>query len=73
MNEQDRKQMELRAAGWESKKRGQKTIWESPDNGFYYSQEMAIEIVREGAKPSTYPGVSRAPLEHSRLQYRGGG
>jgi hypothetical protein len=51
VNEQDRKQRELRASGWESKKRSQKTIWESLDNGFYYSQEIAIEYIREGAKP----------------------
>ena len=37
-------------AGWASKERCGLTIWERPDNGFYYSQEMALAIVREEAK-----------------------
>ena len=51
MNDHDREQMKLRAAGWESKDRVGKTIWLSPDNGFYHSQEMAVAIVQAGEKP----------------------
>ena len=51
MNQQDREQMELRGAGWELVERGGIDIWQSPDNGFCYAQEMAVEMVREGTKP----------------------
>jgi hypothetical protein len=51
MNEQDREQMELRAAGWELVERGRVVIWQSPDNGLYYAEGMAVEMVREGTKP----------------------
>jgi hypothetical protein len=43
--------MGLRAAGWEPVERGGVVIWLSPDNGFCYSQEVALEMVREGTKP----------------------
>ena len=48
MNDQDREQMKLRAAGWEPKERGEETIWKSPDNDFYYAQGVAVAMVREG-------------------------
>ena len=51
MNEQDREHMELRAAGCEPVERGGVSIWQSPDNGYYYSQEVAVGTVREGTKP----------------------
>jgi hypothetical protein len=51
MNEQDREHMELRAAGWEPVERGRVDTWQSLDNGFYYSQEMALGMLREGTKP----------------------
>ena len=35
---------ELRAAGWKPKERCGKTIWQSPENGFWYSQGMAIHL-----------------------------
>ncbi len=38
----------LLAAGWKPKERCGKTIWESRDNGFYYSQEMAIHFLGRG-------------------------
>ena len=50
MNEQDRQEMELRAAGWEPKERAGKAIWQSPDNGFYYLQDLAVAMVREELK-----------------------
>ena len=35
---------ELRVAGWMHKERCGKTIWQSPDNGFWYSQDMAMHL-----------------------------
>ena len=43
--------MELRAVGWESVERDGVAIWQCPDHGFYYSQDVAVELVREGTKP----------------------
>jgi hypothetical protein len=37
MNDQDREQMELGAAGGEPVERGGADIWQSPDNGFSYA------------------------------------
>ena len=34
----------LRAAGWKPKERCSKTIWQSQDNGFWYSQDMAMHL-----------------------------
>jgi hypothetical protein len=47
--------------GWEPKKRCGKLIWRHPDNGFYYSQEMAAHflgsgIVTSGAKAGQAEG-----------------
>ena len=39
---------ELRAAGWMHKERCGKTIWQSQDNGFWYSQEMALRLSESG-------------------------
>ena len=36
---------ELHTAGWEPKERCGKLIWKHPDNGFYYSQEMAAHFL----------------------------
>ncbi len=38
----------LVAAGWTSKERLGKTIWQSPQNGFWYSQEMASRLLENG-------------------------
>jgi len=35
----------LSAAGWEPKERCGKVIWKRPDNGFYFSQEMASHLL----------------------------
>ena len=51
MNEQDREHMGLRAAGWEPNESGRHVVWRSPDNGSYYSREVAVEMVREGKRP----------------------
>ena len=34
----------LKTAGWKPKERCGKTIWQSPDNGFWYSQAMAMHL-----------------------------
>jgi hypothetical protein len=36
---------QLTETGWESKERCGKTIWQSPENGFWYSQEMALVLL----------------------------
>jgi hypothetical protein len=51
VDERDREHMELRAVGWEPVERGGVAIWQCPDHGFYYSQDVAVELVREGTKP----------------------
>jgi hypothetical protein len=46
-----REHMDLRAASWEQTDRGGIAIWQSPKKGFYYAQEVAVEMDRGGAKP----------------------
>jgi TubC N-terminal docking domain len=41
-------QRKLSAAGWKPNERCGKTIWKRPDNGFYYSQEMAVHFLDKG-------------------------
>ena len=38
----------LQAAGWKPKERCGKIIWQSPENGFWYSQEMALQLSENG-------------------------
>ncbi len=38
----------LLSADWEPKERCGKLIWRHPDNGFYYSQEMAVHFLSRG-------------------------
>jgi hypothetical protein len=38
----------LSAAGWEPKERCGKIIWKRPDNGFFISQEMALQLLQNG-------------------------
>lgn len=38
----------LVAAGWTAKERLGTDIWQSPENGFYYSEEMALRILEKG-------------------------
>lgn len=41
----------LEAAGWRSKERCGKRIWSHPQTGYWYAEEMALEIAerrREG-------------------------
>ena len=35
----------LQEAGWKPKERCGKAIWQSPENGFWYSQEMALVLL----------------------------
>ena len=44
----DHETQRLLAVGWEPKKRSEKIIWKQPDNGFYYSQEMAAHFLLRG-------------------------
>jgi hypothetical protein len=37
----------LRASGWKPKERS-KTIWQSRENGFWYSQETALQLSKNG-------------------------
>ena len=36
----------LLASGWTPKVRGGKTIWVSPQTGFWYGEEVALELLR---------------------------
>ena len=49
-NTTDPETRKLLAAGWEPKERCRKTIWESPDTGFYYSQEMALYLLKKSTE-----------------------
>jgi hypothetical protein len=40
---------ELVAAGWEPEEREGETVWRNPENDLWYSQGVAIAILREGA------------------------
>ena len=42
----------LLAAGWASKTRGGKVIWASSQTGFWYSEEIALELLRFDERPS---------------------
>ena len=37
----------LIGVGWKPKERCGKTIWQSPDNGFWYSHEMALALLEQ--------------------------
>ncbi len=36
----------LIAAGWKPKERGGLVIWANPERGFYYSQEVALHLLK---------------------------
>jgi hypothetical protein len=38
----------LLSAGWKPKERFGPSIWEPPDNGFYFSEETALHILNQG-------------------------
>jgi hypothetical protein len=43
---------ELKAAGWEAKGRGPKTLWRSPGDGRWYAHYQAVVMLdREGPNP----------------------
>jgi hypothetical protein len=37
----------LIAAGWKPKERGGLVIWANPETGFYYSQEVALHLLKQ--------------------------
>ena len=43
-------EIDLVAAGWTPKKRLGKSIWQSPENEFWYSQEIAWQLLENGGK-----------------------
>lgn len=55
----------LLEAGWIPKMRCGKCIWESPDQTGWYSQEMALHLLKRGVGPGS--GV-RKGLEHYRTE-----
>jgi hypothetical protein len=46
ISEESSEYRRLIAAKWEPKVRMSKIIWESPQSGFWYGQEMALELLR---------------------------
>ncbi len=48
-NDKDEERRELGAAGWKPEEREGETIWQHPENGFWYPQGVAIAMLREGA------------------------
>lgn len=48
----------LIAAGWKPKERGGKIIWQSLDNGFYYSQEFAVYLDTEAGNARCKSGAN---------------
>jgi hypothetical protein len=59
-NTADPEACRLLAPGWEPKERCGKIIWKQPDNGFYYSQEMAAYVLSRGiGNPSYKSGAGK--------------
>jgi len=42
--------IELVATGWTPKERLGKTLWQSPENEFWYSQEIAWQLLENGGR-----------------------
>jgi hypothetical protein len=65
-NERDEDRRELEAAGWRSKEREGKTVWQHPENGLWYPEGVAIAMLREGADadvPIGPEGSTQSPRE----------
>ena len=45
--------LRLLAAGWVLKVRSGKTIWASPQTGFWYCEEMALQLLRLDEGPGS--------------------
>lgn len=58
---------ELEAAGWEPKEREDETVWKNPKSGYWYPQDVAISLLREGVDAGDIPlgpeGGTQAPRE----------
>ena len=50
LNTEATRSARLREAGWKAKERLGRAIWQHPESGFYYSEEMALEMVRSEDK-----------------------
>jgi hypothetical protein len=46
---------ELEAAGWRSEDRAGQIVWQKPESGYWYSQGVAMALLREGADPGEVP------------------
>ena len=46
----DAKENKLVAAGWTPNERSGKTIWQSPKNGSWYLQELALLLSKKGGR-----------------------
>jgi hypothetical protein len=40
---------ELIAAGWDPREVEGRVVWKSPVNGYWYPQDLALQLAREGA------------------------
>lgn len=49
-DERNEERLELEAAGWWPEDRYGETVWQNPENGFWYTQGVAVTILREGAE-----------------------
>jgi hypothetical protein len=49
-DERDEERLELEAAGWRPEDRYGETVWQNSESGFWYSQRVAITILREGVE-----------------------
>ncbi len=73
-SEQSPEHRPLLAAGWKPKVLMGKTIWERPDDGFYFSEEMAL-LLMDGTEDHRQRGHERGgpSLEASITRLETGG
>lgn len=45
----------LEAAGWEPEERAEGAVWRNPETGFWYPQQIAAAMLREGGHPDDLP------------------
>jgi hypothetical protein len=48
-NDKYSERRELVGAGWEPKDAEGTVVWKSPVNGYFYPQDLALQLAREGA------------------------
>jgi hypothetical protein len=64
----------LKAVGWKPKERCGKTIWQSPENDFWYSLDMAIHLQAPGqiVDPGFWPRSFALFNPHATIRFRSG-